>query len=120
MISEKDAIEAVHRFRSKRGLALIDKARSTVRRDVVVERDTWVVNAQEALSSDEPDWMQQEYDGGPVPHFVDADTGVVFGYHIRSHILFDPVDRARHEADLAERHAASSLRAVVRRWWGRK
>lgn len=119
MVGEQDAIEAVRRELARIGHAPLDTARSTVSRAMVVGRDTWVVHAVDALSPDEPEWMQQEMDGGPVPHFVDAATGEVFGYDARGRTFFDAADRARHAAELAaaaERRAASSLGSVVRRW----
>lgn len=119
----ENAIDAVTRYLAGIGHHPIDRATAEVTRDVVVGRDTWVVRASDTLNPDEPAWMQTEMDSGPVPHFVDADTGTVFGYEARGRVFFDAADRARHDAELAaaaEQRAASSLGSIVRRWWVRR
>lgn len=97
MITEREAIEVVRRELVRIGHAPLDPERSTVARAVVAGRDSWVVRAASVMS-DEPEWMQVQWEA--VPHFVDAASGRWFGYQVGSVRHFtDPDDRARDERE---------------------
>lgn len=93
----------------------MDEARSAVRRAVIAGRDAWVVEVVEALSRDQPAWLQEEVDGWPVPHFVDARTGAVFGYDARSPVFFDAADRTRYENQVLDAQRGSATVGKVTR-----
>lgn len=74
MIDERDAVEATQRFLAASHQALLDEASLTIGRELIDERDAWVIGEVRSPKRDGAE------DADPVHYLVDVITGRVFGY----------------------------------------
>lgn len=80
--TEHDAIEAARSFLSSRHHRPWSEETLRVDRDVVEDRDTWIVRAIDELPPGDEEWMH--LDRPPVLYFVEVATGRLFGFQAGS------------------------------------
>ena len=81
-VAEQDAVEAARRFLASRGHVPWSENSVRTHVDVVEGRAAWVVTALDALPPGDEEWMRGDHE--PVRYFVDAETGRLFGFEVRS------------------------------------
>ncbi|MVA17845.1 hypothetical protein GOZ94_02635 [Agrobacterium vitis] len=82
MLAEEEAREAVRQFLAQRHHAPLRESLTTAERQVIEDRDAWVISGVSEDSPADEDWMYFLIQ--PPLYFVDAATGSVFGYQAGS------------------------------------
>lgn len=78
MLAEEEARKALREFLAQRKHLPLRESLTTAERGIIEDRDTWVISGVSGDSPEDKDWMY--FMVQPTLYFVDATTGIVFGF----------------------------------------